>query len=110
MPHGALARTPHPAASTLGAAPPSRSLHLQIDGANRSCSSDGEQVCKDATPTDSPTSIPDLAHQFPVTDLKIPRSTWQGIQVRSAQSAGAISNPNGPRSGEFGEIPCIFPC
>ena len=31
--------------STLAAAPPSRSLHLQIDGENRSGSSAAEQVC-----------------------------------------------------------------
>lgn len=38
----ALVRTLHPAASTLDAGPPSRSLHLQIAGENRSGSSRAE--------------------------------------------------------------------
>jgi hypothetical protein len=45
-PHGAPARTPRSDASTFDARPPYRSLHLQIEGENRSCSLDAERVCE----------------------------------------------------------------
>ena len=53
-PRDGPAKKPRLDASTPDSTPPSRSLHLQIDGENRSCSSEAEQVCEKWTLTASP--------------------------------------------------------
>src|SRR6185312_537074 len=66
-PRDAPARMPRPDASTPDAAPPSRPLHLQIYGENKSCLSEAEQVCEKWTVT----LIPYSRHRNCLLSLKI---------------------------------------
>ncbi len=50
-------RTPHPDASTFDTRPPSRPLHLQIEGENRSWLRGSRQVCEKWTVTYRPTAF-----------------------------------------------------
>src|SRR5687767_6025525 len=67
-PHDAHARTPHPDASMLDVRPPSRPLHLQIEGENRSWLRGSKQACEKWTLTFSLISqfcFPVRAKNFP---------------------------------------------
>src|SRR6266542_1002003 len=96
---------PRPVATTLDARPPSRSLHLQIEGENRSCSLAAEQVCEKWTLTNSllrpkdsllcsRNSLLFLSRQFTCKALIL-----CCILRRFFLSAAG-----------FDQIPCSFPC
>src|SRR5438045_3610167 len=76
------------------------SLHLQIDGANRSCSSDQRQVCEKWTLTKESwgwPAVPDLANPFPVMGAEIPCSLLQGIRSRSGRLVGVTDLTEGKK-------------
>jgi hypothetical protein len=91
------------------AAPPSRSLHLQIDGENRSWSSAAEQVCEKWTLTQYATTFPDPVGYFPDISKKLPDATrrefgWKPLNLLACPALETTE------TADFRKIPCSFPC